>query len=120
MTAGPAAGGTRALAGEILARILPLPLDERKAVMDALLAAVIADCERRAQPPLPLLPAEPAPRAALSPEEAAARVLDEERWGPVCYGEDCDGDESRPHIHCPWGGLHRHVLDRATGKEVRA
>lgn len=109
---------TDTLADEILARILPLSLDDRRAVMDSLLAGVIADCERRAQEPLPpLLPPEPAPEPAVSPEEAAARVLDEERWGPVCYGEDCDGDEARPHIHCPWGD-HRHVLDRATGKEI--
>jgi hypothetical protein len=62
-------------------------------------------------------PAEP---LALSSEEAAARVLDEERWGPVCYGEDCDYDETRPHIHCPWGehGFHRHAFDRADGKEI--
>lgn len=62
------------------------------------------------------------PRAepALTPEETAARVLDTERWGPCCHGEDCEGDETRPHIHSPpWGGGGRlHVFDRATGKEI--
>lgn len=112
---------TDALADEILARILPLDLDRQKAVMDRIAAAVILDRANRMYPPPPIrppLPDDPRPAAVISPEEAAARVLDTERWGECCYGEDCDYDETRPHVHTPpWDGTHWTVVfDRETGR----
>lgn len=27
-------------------------------------------------------------------------------------------DRRRPHVHCPWGGMHTHLVDPETGLSV--
>lgn len=37
---------------------------------------------------------------------------DGDQWWCEC------SDARKPHIHCPWGGLHLHIVNPETGMEV--
>ena len=57
-----------------------------------------------------------AEQMAITPDgdlKPVTEFSERDKWWCECR------DSRRPHVHCPWGGMHIHVVDLETGETVR-